>query len=40
LIISNSFFTPSCGMGTLSGELTEDILVKLADLAKLSKSLT
>jgi len=40
LIISNSFLTPSCGMGTLSGELTEDILVKLADLAKLSKSLT
>ncbi len=38
LIISNSLLTPSCGMGTLSNELTEDILVKLADLAKLSKT--
>jgi methionine synthase II (cobalamin-independent) len=38
LIISNSFLTPSCGMGTLSEELTEDILLKLADIAKLSKT--
>jgi methionine synthase II (cobalamin-independent) len=38
LIMSNSLLTPSCGMGTLSNELTEDILVKLADLAKLSKT--
>ena len=40
LIISNSFLAPSCGMGTLSEELTEDILLKLADAAKLSKTLT
>ncbi len=40
LIISNSLLTPSCGMGTLSRELTEDILLKLADIAKLSKTLT
>jgi methionine synthase II (cobalamin-independent) len=40
LIISNSLLAPSCGMGTLSEELTEDILLKLADIAKLSKTLT
>src|SRR3989338_6171520 len=38
LIISNSLLTPSCGMGTLSEELTLDILLKLASLAKLSKT--
>jgi len=38
LVISNSLITPSCGMGTLSEELTEDILSKLADVAKLSKT--
>ncbi len=37
LIISNSLLTPSCGMGTLSEELTEDIITKLSKLAKLSK---
>lgn len=37
LIISNSLLTPSCGMGTLSEDLTEDILLKLSDAAKLSK---
>ncbi|MEK6732361.1 MAG: methionine synthase [Candidatus Omnitrophota bacterium] len=38
LIIQNSLLTPSCGMGTLSEELTEDILLKLANVAKLSKA--
>lgn len=38
LIIQNSLLTPSCGMGTLSEELTEDILTKLSDVAKLSKT--
>jgi len=39
LIISNSLLTPSCGMGTLSEELTRDIVAKLSELAKLSKTL-
>ncbi|MDO8603156.1 MAG: methionine synthase [Candidatus Omnitrophota bacterium] len=39
LIISNSLLTPSCGMGTLSEDLTEDIVAKLFELAKLSKTL-
>ncbi|MBU1912637.1 MAG: hypothetical protein KKB22_03795 [Candidatus Omnitrophica bacterium] len=38
LIISNSLLTPSCGMGTLSEELTKDIIAKLSETAKLSKS--
>jgi len=39
LIISNSLLTPSCGMGTLSEDLTEDIVAKLSESAKLSKTL-
>ncbi len=39
LIISNSLLTPSCGMGTLSEELTEDIAAKLSETAKLSKNM-
>ncbi len=39
LIISNSLLTPSCGMGTLSEELTKDIVAKLSESAKLSKTL-
>ena len=38
LIISNSLLTPSCGMGTLSEELTKDIIAKLSETAKLSKT--
>lgn len=37
LLISNSLITPSCGMGTLSDELTEDILTKLTKVAQLAK---
>jgi len=39
LILSNSFLTPSCGMGTLSEELTEDVIKKLANLSVLAKSI-
>lgn len=38
LLISNSLITPSCGMGTLSNELTEDILTKLTKVAQLAKN--
>jgi methionine synthase II (cobalamin-independent) len=40
LIITSSILTPSCGMGTLSANLTEDILKKLTDVAKLAKSIS
>nr|MBU1327558.1 methionine synthase [Candidatus Omnitrophota bacterium] len=40
LIISNLLLTPSCGMGTLSESLTEDIIKKLTDVAKLAKSIS
>ena len=39
LIISNSLLTPSCGMGTLSENLTEDIIAKLNKLSSLAKQL-
>ena len=37
LLVSNSLLTPSCGMGTLSEELTEDIIAKLTNVARLAK---
>jgi methionine synthase II (cobalamin-independent) len=37
LLISNSFLTPSCGMGTLSENLAEDIIAKLNNLSSLAK---
>ncbi len=37
LLISHSLLTPSCGMGTLSNELTEDILTKFTKVAQLAK---
>ncbi|MBU1006826.1 MAG: methionine synthase, partial [Candidatus Omnitrophica bacterium] len=37
LLIDNSLLTPSCGMGTLSEELTGDIIKKLTGLARLAK---
>lgn len=37
LIISNSILTPSCGMGTLSENLAENIIVKLKNLSSLAK---
>lgn len=37
LLLSNSLITPSCGMGTLSEKLTEEILKKLALVARLAK---
>ncbi|MFA4990984.1 MAG: methionine synthase [Candidatus Omnitrophota bacterium] len=37
LIISNSMLTPSCGMGTLSEALAEDIISKLGKVAKLAR---
>jgi len=40
LIIQNSLLTPSCGMGTLSENLTEDIVKKLTNVAKLAKSIS
>ena len=40
LLISNSFLTPSCGMGTLSENLTEDIIAKLNELSSLAKQAT
>jgi len=40
LIISNSFLTPSCGMGTLSENLAEDIIAKLNNLSSLTKQAT
>jgi len=40
LIISNSFLTPSCGMGTLSENLAEDIIAKLNNLSGLTKQAT
>ncbi|MFA5389670.1 MAG: methionine synthase [Candidatus Omnitrophota bacterium] len=39
LLISNSMLTPSCGMGTLSEDLTEDIIGKLKKLSTLAKQL-
>ena len=38
LLISNSLITPSCGTGTLSNELTEDITAKLTKVARLAKA--
>lgn len=40
LIISNSLLTPSCGMGTLSENLTEDIIAKLNKLSSLAKQIS
>ncbi|MDP2921435.1 MAG: methionine synthase [Candidatus Omnitrophota bacterium] len=40
LILSNSLLTPSCGMGTLSEDLTEDIIAKLSKLSNLAKQTT
>ncbi len=40
LIISNSLLTPSCGMGTLSENLTEDIITKLNNLSTLAKQIS
>jgi len=40
LIISNSLLAPSCGMGTLSENLTEDIIAKLNELSSLAKQAT
>ena len=40
LIISNSILTPSCGMGTLSENLTEDIIAKLNKLSSLAKQIS
>lgn len=40
LVITNSILTPSCGMGTLSEDLTQDIIKKLGNLANLAKSIT
>ncbi|MDP8230347.1 MAG: hypothetical protein P9L93_04500 [Candidatus Gorgyraea atricola] len=37
LLISNSLLTPSCGMATLSEELTKDIITKLTKVAQLAK---
>lgn len=37
LLISNSLLTPSCGMGTLSEDLTQDIIAKLTRVARLAK---
>ena len=37
LIIPNIILTPSCGLGTLSEELTEGIIKKLTETAKLAK---
>lgn len=39
LLISNSLLTPSCGMGTLSPELTEDIISKLTRVSQLAKAI-
>lgn len=36
-LIISSILTPSCGMGTLSEELTEDIIKKLTETAKLAR---
>lgn len=38
LIIPNSILTPSCGMGTLSAELVDDIIKKLIGVGKLAKA--
>jgi methionine synthase II (cobalamin-independent) len=40
LIISNSLLAPSCGMGTLSEPLAEDIIAKLNKLSILSKQIS
>jgi len=40
LVVSNSILTPSCGMGTLSELLVEDIITKLNKISKLAKGLT
>jgi len=40
LIISNSLLTPSCGMGTLSENLTEDVIAKLNKLSSLAKQIS
>ncbi|MBU4342796.1 MAG: methionine synthase [Candidatus Omnitrophica bacterium] len=37
LLLSNSLLTPSCGMGTLSQDLTEDIIKKLTLVSRLAK---
>jgi len=37
LLISHSLITPSCGMGTLSQDLVEDIIKKLPLVARLAK---
>lgn len=37
LLIAHSLITPSCGIGTLSQDLAEDILAKLAQVAQLAK---
>ncbi len=37
LIISRSLITPSCGMGTLSQDLSDDIIEKLCRVARLAK---
>lgn len=37
LVASNSILTPSCGMGTLSENLTEDIIKKLIGVARLAR---
>jgi len=40
LIIQNSLLTPSCGMGTLSEDLTEEIIKKLNKVSTLAKQTT
>jgi len=37
LLVSHSLITPSCGMGTLSHNLIDDIITKLADVSRLAK---
>lgn len=37
LLISNSLITPSCGMGTLSQDLTDNIIKRLSVVARLTK---
>ncbi|MFC1667558.1 methionine synthase [Candidatus Omnitrophota bacterium] len=39
LVASHSLITPSCGIGTLSQDLAEDILTKLAQVAQLAKQI-
>jgi methionine synthase II (cobalamin-independent) len=40
LVVSNSLLTPSCGMGTLSEDLTKDVIAKLNKLSGLAKQLS